>query len=163
MHDHEHEEHCGCGHEHHHDHDEHCGCGHEHHHDHDEHCGCGHDHHHHGHELGEQIIHSAYTFSHEGVLNGEPVTLVDAMDRVEKALLTASERIEVEGIIPGHLKALLKAGDVHAVLSVTRPGHCDRTCPQLPADARTWALTVNLISAVCPEHEPDDLVLPLFG
>ena len=52
-HDHEHDEHCECGHDHHHDHehDEHCGCGHdhdhEHHHDHDEHCSCGHDHHHH--------------------------------------------------------------------------------------------------------------------
>lgn len=30
-----------------HEHDEHCGHGHEHHHEHDEHCGCGHDHHHH--------------------------------------------------------------------------------------------------------------------
>ena len=56
-HHHEHDEHCGCGHdhhEHHHEHDEHCGCGHEHHehhHDHDEHCGCGHEHHeHHDHE-----------------------------------------------------------------------------------------------------------------
>ncbi len=54
-HHHEHDEHCGCGHdhEHHHEHDEHCGCGHdhEHHHEHDEHCGCGHDHeHHHEHD-----------------------------------------------------------------------------------------------------------------
>ncbi len=54
-HHHDHDEHCCCGHdhEHHHDHDEHCGCGHdhEHHHDHDEHCGCGHDHeHHHDHD-----------------------------------------------------------------------------------------------------------------
>ena len=52
-HHHEHDEHCGCGHdhEHHHEHDEHCGHDHEHHHEHDEHCGCGHehghDHHHH--------------------------------------------------------------------------------------------------------------------
>ena len=30
-----------------HEHDEHCGHGHENHHEHDEHCGCGHDHHHH--------------------------------------------------------------------------------------------------------------------
>ena len=43
---HHHDEECGCGHEHHH-HDEECGCGHEHHHHHDEECGCGHEHHHH--------------------------------------------------------------------------------------------------------------------
>ncbi len=65
AHHHEHDEHCGCGHDHehdhHHEHDEHCGCGHdhehdhehEHHHEHDEHCGYGHDHeheHHHEHD-----------------------------------------------------------------------------------------------------------------
>ena len=51
-HEHNHDEHCGCGHDHHeHGHDEHCGCGHDHHeHDHDEHCGCGHGHHEHDHE-----------------------------------------------------------------------------------------------------------------
>ena len=72
-HSHEHDEHCGCGHnhhehhhehgehcdcshdhhEHHHEHGEHCGCGHEHHHEHGEHCDCGHDHHEHYHEHGE--------------------------------------------------------------------------------------------------------------
>lgn len=56
VHDHHHDEECGCEHHHHHDeecdhehhhhHDEECGCGHEHHH-HDEGCTCGHDHHHH--------------------------------------------------------------------------------------------------------------------
>ena len=85
------------------------------------------------------------------------------MDRVEQVLLEASRRVEVEGIIPGHLKALLKSGEAHAVLSVTRPGHCDRTCPQLPEEPRTWALTVNLISAVRPEEDPADVVLPLFS
>ncbi len=50
VHEHHHEEECGCGHEHHH-HDEECGCGHEHHH-HDEKCGCGHEHHHHDEECG---------------------------------------------------------------------------------------------------------------
>ena len=50
-HSHEHDEHCGCGHnhhEHHHEHGEHCDCSHdhhEHHHKHGEHCSCGHDHH----------------------------------------------------------------------------------------------------------------------
>ena len=54
---HEHDEHCGHGHENHHEHDEHCGHDHEnhheheHHHEHDEHCGYGHDHeHHHEHD-----------------------------------------------------------------------------------------------------------------
>ncbi len=51
---HHHDEHCGCGHEHHdhehHHHDEHCYCGHDHHeHHHGEHCCCGHDHHEHHH------------------------------------------------------------------------------------------------------------------
>ena len=53
-HDHHHEHHCDCGHDHHHEH--HCDCGHDHHHEH--HCDCGHDHHHedhhpHEHEAGE--------------------------------------------------------------------------------------------------------------
>ncbi len=65
VHEHHHDEECGCGHDHHeHHHDEECGCGydhHEHHHDeecchdhhehhHDEECGCGHDHHEHHHD-----------------------------------------------------------------------------------------------------------------
>ncbi len=58
-HDHEHGEHCSCGHrdhEHHHEHGEHCSCGHhdhEHHHEHGEHCSCGHHDHEHHHEHGE--------------------------------------------------------------------------------------------------------------
>ena len=47
LHDHHHDEHCGCDHQHHdeHHHHEHCNCGHhEHEHHHDEHCDC--DHHH---------------------------------------------------------------------------------------------------------------------
>ena len=46
--EHEHDEHCHCGHHHEeHEHDEHCHCGHHHEeHEHDEHCHCGHHHHH---------------------------------------------------------------------------------------------------------------------
>ena len=46
-------------HEHHHEHDEHCGCGHdhEHHHEHDEHCGCGHEHgHDHHHHHADEVV-----------------------------------------------------------------------------------------------------------
>ncbi len=72
---HDHDEHCGCSHEHdlehdhdheHHDHDEHCGCSHEHNHehdhdDHDEHCGCSHEHNHehdHDHEHHDHDKHT---------------------------------------------------------------------------------------------------------
>ncbi|MFR9050828.1 MAG: heavy metal translocating P-type ATPase, partial [Hominilimicola sp.] len=51
-HKHEHEAHCSCGHEHHHEHDDRCGCGHDNHHEHEDHCGCGHDHDHHEHGCG---------------------------------------------------------------------------------------------------------------
>ncbi|MEY8492025.1 heavy metal translocating P-type ATPase [Lachnospiraceae bacterium 29-91] len=79
---HDHEEHCGCGHDHKHEghdhgshphshgHGEHCGCGHDHTHEghdhgshphshgHGEHCGCGHDHTH------EEHDHESHTHSH---------------------------------------------------------------------------------------------------
>ena len=55
--EHQHDDECGCGHEHH-DHGDSCGCGHEHHHhDHGDSCGCGHDHEHEGHEHEEHEHH----------------------------------------------------------------------------------------------------------
>ena len=64
-HHHEHDEHCECGH--HHEHDEHCECGH-HHHEHDEHCECGHHHHHHADEVFTSFgVETAKKFTLEGI------------------------------------------------------------------------------------------------
>lgn len=46
-----------CGHVHEHNHEEGCGCGHHHHeHDHEEGCGCGHHHHEHGHHHADEVF-----------------------------------------------------------------------------------------------------------
>ncbi|MBQ1688306.1 MAG: GTP-binding protein [Lachnospiraceae bacterium] len=67
VHEHDHEEDCGCGHHHHeHDHEEGCGCGHHHHeHDHEEGCGCGHHHHEHDHEEGCGCGHHHHEHDHD--------------------------------------------------------------------------------------------------
>ena len=82
AHEHHHDEHCCCGHDHEHEHhehhhDEHCCCGHDHEHEHhehhhDEHCCCGHDHDHHHHHHADEVfsswgVETARKFSKENI------------------------------------------------------------------------------------------------
>ena len=65
-------------------------------------------------------------------------------------------------MVPGHLKALLQAGDCQCVLSVTEAGRCDVRIRGSLEGPQVWQLTVNLISAISPAEPPDDLVDELF-
>lgn len=45
-----------------------------------------------------------------------------------QVLRKAGQLVAVDGIIPGHLKLLIKSGDSGLILSMTRPDNIDRTC-----------------------------------
>ena len=135
----------------------HYDCHAEHHHDH-EHCSC-HDHHH-----GEQVIESALVFSRTGqLLGGKPLALREAAEAVRSALLAAAELVAIEGIVPGHLKALLRHGETRCTLSVTRAGICDVLLPPETDQPLPWELTVNIISAIRPTGDITNSITHLFS
>ena len=80
RHEHEHGEHCGCGHDH------------EHHHEHGEHCGCGHDHgHHHADEVFTSwVLETANRYTMEEIR-----TKLEAMDSGDYGAV-----LRVKGIVP---------------------------------------------------------------
>lgn len=134
---HEHDEHCGCGHdhEHHHEHDEHCGCGHDHehhHHEHDEHCGCGHDHEHHHHEHGESCG-CGHNHGHGGnqVMIGRmsghllgtmtaftPCSLPVAEVNMNLSMKDVAMFIKENGGVPMQMKASLKDSSTTVIMNM---------------------------------------------
>ncbi len=156
-HDHEHEHHHDHEHEHHHHHHDGEECS-------DPNCGC-HDHHHHHH--GEEVIENALIYSRAGRFSSEnPLTLGEAADKVRGVLLAIADVLAVEGMVLGHVKALLHADNASCTLSSTHVGECTLTytaegSPE--SRASEWELTVNVISAVKPENDPIGLLDPLFA
>ena len=51
-----------------------------------------------------------------------PLEASSISEAVSQLLLKLADGLSVEGIVPGHIKALLRDGDLYAILSCTRPG-----------------------------------------
>ena len=173
------DDHHGCAHGNHH------ASGHDHPHDHHDHdCACGHDHartnargdhncsHSHGcdddhprdhaRRHGEEAVDNALVLSRSGRLAAPgPLTAGQAVERTKEVLLAVADAVAIEGIVPGHVKALLSHGDVRCTLSVTRNGVCDVLLPAC-RDAADWDVTVNIISVVKPPGDPSDLLDRVF-
>lgn len=117
-------------------------CGHD-------HSACGHSHHEHHHE-GPAGAEEAFIWSRTGALRTtEPTTAEAAVRQTEQALLACAQAAQVEGIVPGHIKALLTGGGQKIFLSVTEPGRCCRQQSGCGGDA-AWELTVDVILAIRP-------------
>ena len=117
---HEHDEHCGCGHDHehhHHEHDEHCGCGHdhEHHHEHDEHCGCGHNH---GHG-GNQVMIGRMSGHLLGTMTAfTPCSLPVAEVNMNLSMKDVAMFIKENGGVPMQMKASLKDSSTTVIMNM---------------------------------------------
>ena len=121
-------------------------CGHD-------HGSCGHGHHEHHHE-GPAGAEAAFIWSDSGTLRTiGSVGAGEAVRQTEQALLSCAQAAQVEGIVPGHIKALLTGGGQKIFLSVTEPGCCRRTQSGSGGDA-VWQLAVDVILAVQP---PEDI------
>ena len=117
------------------------------------------DHHHHH---GEDVVDNALVLSRTGLMAGGEMGLEEALRRGREALLALADAVEVEGIVPGHVKALLSCGNVSCTLSVTRAGVCDILLPQEKTARGLWTATVNLISVIRPQEDPTPLLALLF-
>ena len=127
-----------------------------HHHDHD------HDHHHHHHH-GEEVVDSALVLSRAGVMAGGEMDREEAVARGRTVLLDLAAAVAVEGMVLGHVKALLSCGETRCTLSVTRAGTCDVPAPEGPPVRGTWTATVNLISLHKPETDLEPIFRQLFA
>ncbi len=128
-------------------------------------CGCqdhsGHEHHHHHH--GEEVVDSALILSRSGSMAGGEMALEEALERGKAALLELAGAVAVEGVVLGHIKALLSCGGVDCTLSVTRAGTCDVLAPKGAAARGCWTVTLNLISMVRPKEDLEPLLARLFA
>ena len=149
-------------HHHHHDHDDdechdpNCTDPSHHHHHHDDH-----DHHHHDESEREEVIDEALILSRSRSFACAPALTPQALRaRAERCFLRLGEKLGVDGIILGHIKGVLEAGDGSLSLSVTRVGTVDVTeLGRWDALGRVenYTMTVNIMSLVAPSIYEDDL------
>jgi hypothetical protein len=99
-------------------------------------------------------------FSHHRSYQASQPLLPAQLEKAARLVIShAAQLTEVEGIIPGHLKLLIKAGDSGLVLSMTRPDKLDITSYGHWFDLsfiENYAVTINfilLIPAAFPEDE----------
>lgn len=130
-------------------------------------CSCqdhsGHEHHHHHHHHGEEVVDSALILSRSGPMAGGEMALEEALERGRAALLELAGAVAVEGVVLGHIKALLSCGGVDCTLSVTRVGICDVLVPEGAAVRGSWTATLNLISMVRPKEDLEALLKRFFA
>lgn len=134
----------------------------------DPHCSC-HDHHgqeehhHHHHHHGEEVVDSALILSRSGRMAGGEMSREEAVQRGSRALLALAEAVAVEGVVLGHIKALLSCGGVDCTLSVTRTGTCDVLLSEEREVRGLWTATVNLISMVPAREDLEPLLRNLIA
>lgn len=106
---------------------------------------------------------SALVLSRTGDMAGGELDREEAVARGEAALLRLADAVAVEGMVLGHVKALLSCGEARCTLSVTRAGECDVVAPEGPPVRGTWTATVNLISLKKPERDLTPIFQELFA
>lgn len=98
-----------------------------------------------GHKFHEN--HQMYSRHREFCANPPLLTnLLEASAR--QVVIRAGRQTELDGIIPGHLKLLVKAGDSGFALSMTRPNEVEATFLggwQALEQVTEYAVTVNFI------------------
>ncbi len=160
-------------HHHHHHHDDEDGCcGHHHHHDHDEdEChdpNCTdpshhHHHHHHHHDEAEreEVVDESLVLSRSRSITPEaPLSPQTLRERGERCFLRLGEMLGVDGIILGHIKGVIEAGDASLSLSMTRVGVVDVTPIggwEALERVERFDMTVNIMSLVAAGIFEDDL------
>ncbi len=115
-------------------------------------------HHHHHHHHGEEVVDSALVLSRTGDMAGGEMDREEALARGRAVLLDLAAAVAVEGMVLGHVKALLSCGETRCTLSVTRAGVCDAAALEGPEVRGAWTAVVNLISL----HQPETDLEPIF-
>ncbi len=77
-----------------------------------------------------------------------------------RLLLKLADGLSVEGIVPGHIKALLGDGDLHAVMSCTRPGKVIFQAAEKwnGATVTNLQLTIEVIVLAIPQEKVSAVV-----
>lgn len=133
------------------------------HHDHGPGCTCGC----HGGQDAHALIDGALvlsrTWSREGCA---PISGAALEGRVAASLRQIAALLAEDGVIFGHIKALLRCGEDSVALSITRVDEVDRTAAGAwppPAPVTGWTLTVNVLSLVHTEAVDLPLLDRLFA
>jgi hypothetical protein len=79
---------------------------------------------------------------------------------VSRLFLRLADDLSVEGIVPGHIKALLGDGDLYAVMSCTRPGKVIFQASERwnRATVTNLQLTVEIIVLTIPQDKVSAVV-----
>lgn len=144
---------------------------HEAHHSHGPGCTCGcHDHHHHGHvhnDPAHGMVDNALVLSGRWTIHlPQPRTAGEVADSVAGRLTALARPLAVDGMVPGHVKALIECGGISAALSVTRLGTVDSAWGAgWKADAlvRGYDVTVNVLSLLNTRAVTREELDRLFG
>lgn len=126
-----------------------------------------HHHHHHGHggphePAGEALVLSlSRSFRPESELSTQELRA-----RGERCILRLGELLGADGIVAGHIKGIIEAGEGSLALSLTRVGAVDVT--ELGywgtlKQVRAYTMTVNVISLVSADITEDDLFCGMDG
>lgn len=126
-----------------------------------------HDHHAHGHDEARELVENAFVFSKKEELRLERAMPLAALERaLDSALRGAARQFGVEGVILGHMKALLRSGGEWAAYSITRLDSADKTYSPgwRPEEyVEQIELTVNIISAVQPNELDETALQTIFA
>jgi hypothetical protein len=87
----------------------------------------------------------------------QPVEAGVIGEAVARLLLKLADGLSIAGIVPGHIKALLGDGDLHAVMSCTRPGKVIMQATENWSGAAVTGLwlAVEVIVPAVPQEQVD--------
>ena len=148
-------------------------------HSHDKDCGCGHDHeldHEHDHDHGgiphehdpeaEALIEGSLIVAKTGAMRFDtPVSADDAVARLADGLDRIAQALAVDGLVAGHIKALLTCDAGSTTVSVTRVGTADIV------NHENWVgttqidqaqLALNMLSVVNADVDAEAMAEELF-
>lgn len=127
-------------------------------------CGC---HEHGGADAAHQVMDSALVLSQSWSRTCRPpIPAGELADRVAGGLRHIAALLAEDGVVFGHIKALLRCGGDSVTFSITRLDDVDRItvgCWPPPHPVEAWDLTVNVLSLVNTGAVTGALLEELFG
>lgn len=115
-------------------------------------------------KISDQKFHpdSRQSFScHRGYQTASPLPTALLIKAAEQVVRHAGQLAAIEGIIPGHLKLLIKSGDSGLILSSTRLDHVEKTSigqwPEL-VFIENYHVTINFNLLIPVDFSEDEIL-----